>query len=75
MQRAYRWPVGTKGEKVRWESEKDVLKVQDVARILECSCKTARALMQSGDIPARKVGAKWLVAKSRLRAYVECTPQ
>ena len=56
----------------RWDKEPDVLNAADVARILDVSAKTVRAMLAAGEIPARKVGQKWLVAKSRLIDYVEC---
>ena len=53
-----------------WDDFPDVLQVADVVRITGASARTVRKLFEGGEIPAVKVGQKWLAAKENVQAYL-----
>lgn len=50
-----------------------VLRIQDVARVLDIGVGTAYALINSGELPCRRIGARGIirVARSDLIRYIE----
>ncbi len=44
----------------------DVLVAEDLARALHVGPGAARAMLRSGAIPARKIGRRWLIARTEL---------
>lgn len=44
--------------------------VEDVARILKCSNKTVRRLIERGDLPAHRFGRLLRVSPDDLRRYI-----
>ncbi len=53
-----------------WAQVKLLLKLSEVAFILDVSQEQARRLCAKGDIPAVKVGGEWRVEKTKLQAYL-----
>ncbi|MGH3503667.1 MAG: helix-turn-helix domain-containing protein [Nocardioidaceae bacterium] len=48
-----------------------VYSVAEVSRLLSISLGSAYALVRSGEIPARKIGARWVVPKARFHAWLD----
>jgi len=42
----------------------DILLAEDLARVLRITPGAARALIRSGQVPARKIGRRWLVSRA-----------
>ena len=51
--------------------ENMVYTVNQLADILQVSTKTARAILNGGEIPARKVGQEWRVLGSMIKTYLQ----
>ena len=41
------------------------LRVSDVSILLDCSRKKVRSLLSEGEIPARKLGNRWVINKDQ----------
>jgi excisionase family DNA binding protein len=52
-----------------------VYTVAETAEILSLSLGSTYALVRSGEIPAKKVGGRWLVPKSRLHQWLDELPE
>lgn len=52
-----------------WDKMPDILTVRDVSDAMEISQRSARGLMER--IGGMKVAGKWMLAKSKLRAFFE----
>lgn len=53
------------------ENYQDVLEIKDICTVLRIGRKTAYKLLQSGQIPYRKVGRNYKIRKDALIAYLE----
>ncbi|MEU9505580.1 helix-turn-helix domain-containing protein [Micromonospora sp. NPDC048170] len=52
-----------------------VYTVAETAEILSLSLGSTYALVRSGEIPAKKVGGRWLVPKGRLHQWLNELPE
>lgn len=52
-----------------------VYTVAEVAEMLSLSLGSTYALVRSGDIPARKLGARWVIPKRRLHQWLDELPE
>ncbi|MEH1013701.1 helix-turn-helix domain-containing protein [Micromonospora sp. CPCC 206060] len=52
-----------------------VYTVAETAEILSLSLGSTYALVRSGEIPAKKVGGRWLVPKGRLHQWLDELPE
>ncbi|WP_018255158.1 helix-turn-helix domain-containing protein [Salinispora mooreana] len=52
-----------------------VYTVAETAEILRLSPGSTYTLLRSGEIPAKKVGGKWLIPKGRLHQWLEGLPE
>jgi excisionase family DNA binding protein len=52
-------------------TEERWLRASAVAKILGLSKKTLNSLLNSGEIPAKKIGHHWRIPESGLREYLE----
>ena len=52
----------------------DVMTPRDAAQVLPFSLNTIRELCASGELPARKVGRRWLISRTLLINYLHSTP-
>lgn len=52
-------------------TEKDVLKSDEVAELLEISPLTVREWAKKGKIPARKIGKEWRFSKAAIMKWLE----
>ena len=48
----------------------ELLKVHDVADILDCSVKTIRQLCKSGKLRAMRVGKGWTIPQMSLKEFI-----
>jgi excisionase family DNA binding protein len=54
--------------------ESAVYTVKEVARLLRLSLGGTYSLIRDGSIPAKKMGARWVIPKKRFHAWLdECT--
>ncbi len=53
----------------------DTLSVAEAAALLKLNVKRVQALARTGQLPATRVGRKWLFARSKLEAMVGVTGQ
>ncbi|MFE9694445.1 helix-turn-helix domain-containing protein [Micromonospora sp. NPDC005806] len=59
---------------MRRTDNRAVYSVREVARLLSLSLGSTYALVRDGEIPARKLGGRWVIPKKRFRAWLdECT--
>lgn len=59
---------------VRLNDNRAVYSVREVARLLSLSLGSTYALVREGEIPARKLGGRWVIPKKRFHAWLdECT--
>jgi excisionase family DNA binding protein len=49
----------------------DILDVHGVAALLTVSTDTVYELLQSGELPGRKIGRKWLTTRNAVMRWVE----
>lgn len=56
---------------IRLEDYGDVLQVKEVAAILGLSLNTTYEALRRGEIPSRKIGNQYRIAKVRLKALIE----
>lgn len=54
-----------------WESLPVVLTLEEVCAVLRVCDKTARGLLQKGELKGRTVGGHWLVTRQALKDYLE----
>ena len=52
------------------ENYQDILEIKDICAVLRIGRKTAYKLLQSGQIPYRKVGRNYKIRKDALIAYL-----
>jgi excisionase family DNA binding protein len=45
--------------------------VPEVAALLGISRATTYVLLKSGEIPARRIGSRWIIARCRFNAWLE----
>jgi excisionase family DNA binding protein len=58
------------------EAEGGVYTVKEVSRLLRLSLGGTYALIRSGEIPAKKLGGRWVVPKRRFAAWLDsCTEE
>jgi excisionase family DNA binding protein len=50
--------------------ESAVLKLDEVADYLNCTCVTAQRLARQGEIPGFRVGGRWRVLKSEFNMWI-----
>jgi excisionase family DNA binding protein len=48
-----------------------VYTVAEVARLLRLSPGSTYALVRNGTIPAKKLGSRWVISKTRFRAWLD----
>ncbi|MEV6810713.1 helix-turn-helix domain-containing protein [Micromonospora sp. NPDC051296] len=59
---------------LRINDNRAVYSVREVARLLSLSLGSTYALVREGEIPARKLGGRWVIPKKRFHAWLdECT--
>lgn len=56
------------------EHERAVYTVAEVAHLLTLSLGATYAMVRSGDIPARKIGARWVIPKHRFHTWLDELP-
>jgi excisionase family DNA binding protein len=52
-----------------------VYTVKEVATLLSLGLGTTYAMLRSGDIPARKIGAQWIISRRRFHAWLDALPE
>lgn len=52
-----------------------VYTVKEAARLLSISVSTAYALVRSGDIPAERLGRRWVIPRVRFHAWLDGATQ
>lgn len=45
--------------------------VAEVASLLGMSCATTYTLLRTGEIPARRIGARWIIARRLFNAWLD----
>jgi excisionase family DNA binding protein len=58
------------GERVRLRVARAVYTVREVAELLSLSLGGTYALVRSGDIPALKLGGRWVIPKGRFHDWL-----
>lgn len=53
------------------ETYQDVLDIKDMCKVLRIGRKTAYKLLQTGQIPYRKIGRNYKIRKDALITYLE----
>ncbi len=48
----------------------DILTVKEVATLLKTTCQQVRKMIQSGELPAVKVGREWRIPSSCLSEFL-----
>jgi len=51
-----------------------VYTVPEVAQLLTVSRNTAYAMVRAGQIPARRLGTRWVVPRKAFHAWLDATP-
>ncbi|MGN9807315.1 helix-turn-helix domain-containing protein [Micromonospora sp. L32] len=75
---ATRPPTGPdlSGRLLRSGDSRAVYSVREVARLLSLSLGSTYALVREGEIPARKLGGRWVIPKKRFHDWLnEATDQ
>jgi excisionase family DNA binding protein len=54
--------------------ERAVYTVREVAHLLDLSLGSTYALIRTGEIPARKMGGRWVVPKQRFHTWLNELP-
>ena len=49
--------------------------VQEVAKMLALSRASVYAQLQAGEIPARRIGTRWIIAKHRFNTWLNSGPE
>jgi excisionase family DNA binding protein len=58
------------------ETERAVYSVREVAHLLSLSLGATYALVRAGEIPARRLGSRWVIPRVRFDQWLdECTVQ
>jgi excisionase family DNA binding protein len=52
-----------------------VYTVAEVAELLDLSLGSTYALVRTGDIPAKKMGGRWVIPKRRFHAWLDDLPE
>lgn len=52
-----------------------VYTVEEVAHLLSLSRTNTYALVRSGEIPAKKIGARWVIPKARFHRWIDELPE
>jgi excisionase family DNA binding protein len=56
------------------DDEPAVYTVREVARLLSLSLSTTYELLRAGEIPATRLGHRWIIPRSRFHAWLDtCT--
>ena len=55
--------------------QRAVYTVAEVAEMLDLSSGSTYALVRSGDIPAKKMGGRWVIPKRRFHAWLDDLPE
>jgi excisionase family DNA binding protein len=50
-----------------------VYTVPEVAELLSLSRGSAYAMIRSGEIPAKKLGSRWVIPKNRFHAWLDAS--
>ncbi|SCF49910.1 DNA binding domain-containing protein, excisionase family [Micromonospora carbonacea] len=61
------------GRLVRAADSRAVYTVAEVAGLLSLSLGSTYALVREGEIPARKLGGRWVIPKNRFHAWLNAT--
>ncbi|MFE7872752.1 helix-turn-helix domain-containing protein [Micromonospora humida] len=61
----------TPGRVLRLGDARVVYSVREVARLLSLSLGSTYALVREGEIPARKLGGRWVIPKKRFHAWLD----
>ncbi|MDQ7908368.1 helix-turn-helix domain-containing protein [Phytohabitans sp. ZYX-F-186] len=61
-------PRQARGEETQTRA---VYTVHEAARLLSISVSTAYALVRSGDIPAERLGRRWVIPRVRFHAWLD----
>ncbi|XTZ16507.1 helix-turn-helix domain-containing protein [Micromonospora echinospora] len=56
---------------LRAADSRAVYSVPEVARLLSLSLGSTYALLREGEIPARKLGGRWVIPKKRFHAWLD----
>ena len=48
-----------------------ILTVEEVSKILKVSTQTVRAVINGGELPAKKVGRSWRILEEDLHAFMK----
>lgn len=68
-------PVASRSDKPtvpgRLRADRAVYTVPEVARLLSLSLGSTYALLREGEIPARKLGGRWVIPKKRFHAWLD----
>jgi excisionase family DNA binding protein len=56
-------------------ADRAVYTVREVAHLLDLALGTAYALVRAGEIPAKKIGARWVIPRAAFHAWLDdCRP-
>ncbi|MEU8170532.1 helix-turn-helix domain-containing protein [Micromonospora sp. NPDC049004] len=58
------------GRTLRTSDNRAVYSVREVARLLSLSLGSTYALVREGEIPARKLGGRWVIPKKRFHDWL-----
>ncbi|MET7749330.1 helix-turn-helix domain-containing protein [Micromonospora sp. NPDC005367] len=58
------------GRTTRTSDSRAVYSVREVARLLSLSLGSTYALVREGEIPARKLGGRWVIPKKRFHEWL-----
>ena len=61
----------SEGVTARGGTDRAVYTVKEVADLLSLSLGSTYALLRAGDIPALKLGSRWVVPKTRFHAWLD----
>jgi excisionase family DNA binding protein len=62
------------GSNVASDSDRAVYTVREVAHLLSLSLGVTYALVRSGEIPARRLGGRWVIPRARFQQWLDaCT--
>ena len=56
-------------------ADRETYTVAEVAYLLRLSLGNTYALLRDGTIPARKVGARWIISRHRFRHWLDNLPE
>ncbi|MGX4655711.1 helix-turn-helix domain-containing protein [Micromonospora sp. SCSIO 07396] len=58
---------------MRASDSRAVYTVREVSRLLSLSLGSTYALVREGEIPARKLGGRWVIPKNRFHSWLDGT--